>query len=194
MIITEKIFTEYECNKIINYAKTTSLDFKKIIDLNNSGQKILENNKMIGGKHTSYFIYEVLNTNETMWITNKLFDWFESKTNINLFRKKYENFPSHFAILQYKKGNSFEKHIDLAKGFEFRRWNLGLQLNNDYDGGDYICWDETNNEVLIPKETGTAILYHCKVPHEIKEITNGERWSLVLALPKEFIQKKESLI
>lgn len=194
MIFNEKIFSKDECEKIIDYAKHSFTVIEKTVDLKSSRQKILENNRMVGGKNTSYFIYQIPNTKETRWIVEKLFIWFTDKTGIQLHTKKYEKFPDHFMVLQYTQGDRFEKHIDISKGFEYRRWNLGIQLNDDYTGGEYVCWDKRDNEIEMSREAGTAILYHCAVPHEIKEITSGERWSLVIALPKNFLDKKDSFI
>ena len=91
-------------------------------------------------------------------------------------------------------GDSFSKHIDLAEGFDTRRYNLGIQLNDSYEGGEYVCWDDNNNEVLISKQIGTALSYHCRIWHEIKKITNGERWSIVMPIKKQHINEKINLI
>ena len=95
---------------------------------------------------------------------------------------------------RYTIGDHFAKHIDLAKGYEERRYNLGIQLNDEYDGGEYVTWDDSGNEILISKETGTALAYHCRVEHEIKEITKGERWSIVMPITKYNIIEKKSFI
>lgn len=84
--------------------------------------------------------------------------------------------------------------MDLFKGFEERRYNLGIQLNDSYEGGEYVCWDDNDNEILISKQIGTAISYHCRIWHEIKEIKSGERWSIVMPIKKRHIIEKANLI
>jgi predicted 2-oxoglutarate/Fe(II)-dependent dioxygenase YbiX len=91
-------------------------------------------------------------------------------------------------------GDGFAKHVDLVKEFDKRRYNLGIQLNDSYEGGEDICWDENNNEVLISKETGTVMSYHGKIWHEIKQITKGERWSIVMPIKKNHIIENINLI
>jgi predicted 2-oxoglutarate/Fe(II)-dependent dioxygenase YbiX len=80
------------------------------------------------------------------------------------------------------------------KGFDTRRYNLGIQLSDSYEGGEYVCWDDNDNEVLISKQTGTVLSYHGRIWHEIKEITNGERLSIVMPIYKHHIIEKTNLI
>lgn len=194
MIYTEKIFTSEECDKIIFYAKEKNIFNESIVNLNDSGQKIYDGNRMVGGKETSYYIHHFLNTKETNWVIDRLYNWFTIKTKINLKRLEYPAYPKELMVLNYQMGDKFERHVDISKGFEYRRWNLGIQLNDDYDGGEYICYDNQNKEIILPKERGTAIIYHISIPHEIKEIKSGNRWSLVSSIPEDFINEKKSFI
>jgi predicted 2-oxoglutarate/Fe(II)-dependent dioxygenase YbiX len=71
---------------------------------------------------------------------------------------------------------------------------LGIQLNESYEGGEYLIWDDNENEILISKEVGTALAYHGRLYHEIKKITTGERWSIVMPLNNFNIIEKKSLL
>jgi predicted 2-oxoglutarate/Fe(II)-dependent dioxygenase YbiX len=84
--------------------------------------------------------------------------------------------------------------MDFNSNFPNRRWNLGIQLNDNYSGGEYICYDENNKEILLSKEVGNAIAYDATTLHEIKEIVDGERWSIVLTILKKDILEKMHLI
>jgi predicted 2-oxoglutarate/Fe(II)-dependent dioxygenase YbiX len=79
-------------------------------------------------------------------------------------------------------------------GFEDRRYNLGIQLNEDYEGGEYVCFGPNDEKIIISKEIGTGLAYHCSVPHEIKKITKGERWSIVMPITKKIIIEKINLL
>ena len=71
---------------------------------------------------------------------------------------------------------------------------MGIQLNDNYEGGNYVCWDDNNNEIIISKEVGTAVAYNARIPHEIQEITNGSRWSIVMPISSlEIIETKTLL-
>jgi hypothetical protein len=191
MIYFEKIFSKEECDLIISYSKNTKTDLNDLIDLDHSGQKILEGNRMIGGD-TSYYIHHIINTTETEWIFDKILNWFSNISGIKLNSEKYK--LDKCMLLNYLEGDKFQRHIDISDGFEERRWNLGIQLNDGYEGGEYVCYDINEKEIIFPKEIGTAIAYHISIPHEIKEIRKGNRWSMVLSIPKMFLNEKKSFL
>jgi predicted 2-oxoglutarate/Fe(II)-dependent dioxygenase YbiX len=71
-------------------------------------------------------------------------------------------------------------------------WNLGIQLNTNYVGGDYICYNINNEVVNISKEIGNVVAYQSDVLHEIKEIASGVRYSMVIKIHSwELIHKNE---
>ena len=71
---------------------------------------------------------------------------------------------------------------------------MGIQLNDSYTGGEYICYDNIDNEIILSKETGTAIAYNSTTQHEIKEILSGERWSIVMPISDKVVLEKKSII
>lgn len=184
MIYYEKIFDKDECNKIINYHKI----YTDIID---HYPKEFTNGNVISDDLESfkYETYVINNDSETSWFFDKLLNWFSEKNKIDLDRKLRT-----CSLHRYVSGNFFKRHIDLSKGYHNRRYNLGIQLNEDYTGGEYVYWDNYENELLIPKEVGTAISYHCRLPHEIKEIKSGERWSIVMPISYYNIKEKSSIL
>lgn len=189
MIYQEKIFTEEECKKIINYSNLENnkpkFNFEYVASVK------YENDRIEFPNLASYNVYNVENTSNTEWMFDRILLWFEEKSGIKLNPKmKHTGCTLH----KYVQGDKFSKHIDLRKGFEDRRYNLGIQLNDDYEGGEYICWDDNNNEIIISKETGNALFYHCRIEHEIKEIKKGERWSIVMPIINlEIIENKKFL-
>lgn len=188
MIQQEKIFSKEECEKIINYSKLENNE--PVFNFTNNKIGKYKDNRITFGKDASYNVYMLYNTLETEWMFDKLLNWFSNKTNIPL----NENVRHDFCTLhKYEVGDKFIKHIDLSKGFEDRRYNIGIQLNDEYDGGEYVCWDK-GNEIILSKEVGTALFYHCRVEHEIKEITKGYRWSIVMPIHNwEIIENKSIL-
>ena len=58
---------------------------------------------------------------------------------------------------------------------------IGIQLNgeSDYSGGEFFVWDN-DNKIYIDKVIGNCALYTTNMPHEVTEITEGERNSLIL--------------
>ena len=186
MIYQEKIFTHEECKTIIEYHKKYTELEGWFPSKNIDGQRIKDNHNLM-----AYEVYNILNNKETAWFFAKLFNWFSKVSGIKI--NETNKLPM-CTLHRYTIGDHFAKHIDLAKGYEDRRYNLGIQLNEEYEGGEYVTWGDDGNEILIPKESGTALAYHCRVEHEIKEITKGERWSIVMPITKYNIIEKKSFI
>jgi hypothetical protein len=187
MIYQEKIFTKEECDEIISYHKIPPRNELKWDFKNNSSGKY-ENNRVTFGNGTNYNTYGLFQSSETEWVFNRLLNWFSNQNGVKL----NENIKHGFCTLHnYIVGDKFQKHIDLMQGFDDRRYNAGIQLNDEYEGGEYVCWDYKNNEIVFSKEAGTAVSYHCRTPHQINEITKGNRWSLVMPIHNwEIIEKK----
>ena len=189
MILQEIIFSKEECEEIINYSLLEGNE--PIFNFTNNPTGNYKNNRVTYGKDTSYNVYRIKNTPQTEWMFTKLINWFSIKSNVELNMDiKHEFCTLH----KYNIGDKFSKHIDLSKGFENRRYNLGIQLNDDYEGGEYVCWNDKNEEIILSKKQGTALVYHCRVPHEIKEITNGSRWSIVMTIHNSEIIEKQNLL
>jgi len=194
MIYQEKIFTKEECDKIISY-QNVYLDLKfrsaePVIDLEN---RRIDNGKVLRGKKQGKFynVWDIVNDSESEWMFEKLLNWFSKVSKIE---RNTNNKLWGCSLHKYSKGDSFAKHIDLAIGFEDRRYNLGIQLNEDYTGGEYICYDKDNNEIVLSKEVGTAIAYNATTLHEIREIHSGERWSIVMPIANYYIIETRQLL
>ena len=192
MIYQQQLFSEEECALIKSYVNLQPTDLTKYF--NTEGKfKFIDDNKLVAtsGGAISYNVYVIKNTAETEWMFNKLMLWFSEVSNIKI---NHNHIIRVCTLHRYGIGDAFATHIDLSHGFEERRYNLGIQLNDTYTGGEYICWDDNNNECLISKQTGTALSYHGRILHEIKEITSGERWSIVMPITKHNIIEKINLI
>ena len=161
MIYQEQIFTKEECNEIVQYSKI----YTNVEGYYTDKVKIINNRLTSLNGGFGYNVYVILNDEKTKWFFDKLLTWFSLVSKIQIHQNEKIDFCS---LHCYIKGDRFPRHIDLNNGYTNRRYNLGIQLNNDYEGGEYVCLDKNENEILISKETGTALSYHCSVPHEIK--------------------------
>lgn len=196
MIYQEKIFTREECDKIISFSKKFKANKKyreaeKFIDYEtNRVEHVIksENTNEKLGKY--FFVHDIIRETDTEWMFDKLINWFSNKANIELNPNLTVN---HCSLLNYKKGDFFMRHTDIYKNFEFRRYTLNIQLDNKYQGGDYVIY-LNNEEIILNKEPGTAIAYWSGYEHEVKEIEDGERWSIVLTIPKQLILEKNKTL
>ena len=49
-------------------------------------------------------------------------------------------------------------------------------INDNYDGGEFVLYDP---EEPLAKETGNIYTFPSQRMHEVKEILEGERWSII---------------
>lgn len=188
----EVIFTEEECKKIIEYSKIypASAEKRKLepkIDLETGRVDLLFPSIDGKKKGKAFFIYDIDRDENTDWIFKKLLNWFQKVSNIQLKETPTVN---ALTLLNYKVGDFFMKHTDIYENFEWRRWTLNIQLCDGYKGGDYVLYlDE--KEIVLNKSVGNAIAYWAGTEHEIKEIEEGERWSIVCSVGKNIIVEKE---
>lgn len=100
---------------------------------------------------------------------------------------------------KYVKGDSFEKHrddnssnygsFDINRSKRFKTFIIQLSNTEDYKGGDFIVDSTTAN-----RAQGNCICFDSNLLHEVTEVTNGERYSLVLWLEKQNFNIKHSVI
>lgn len=84
-------------------------------------------------------------------------------------------------LLKYEKGDFYKYHIDHGVTVP-RTLSVIVLLNDDYEGGD-LCFSDPSlkNEMTIKKEPNKIIIWPSTFlyPHIVKEVTKGERYSLV---------------
>jgi len=159
-------FTKEECKKIISLQSV----FKK-----HTSDKWWE------GDETKYFAWHVERTHSSEWIFVRLMEYIEQNTPIKLVE------PINLIHLQnVQTGNKFEPHIDKRS-----EYNIGVCLNEDYEGGELICYNPIK---ILPKICGTIYSFYGNRLHEVKEVTYGERWSLIVFIEKNNIKKENTLI
>jgi hypothetical protein len=174
MILKEKTsFSKGECDYIINLSN--SLD--KINPFGKSDH--MSKNKTFKVK---YDVWPINRNEKTQWIFDKIQTYFINKTNIKI-KKELDKIYIH----KYIEGQQFGKHADTY--YKTQIHNVGVCLNNDYDGGEFVLY---NPEEQLPKESGVIYTFPSVRLHEVKEILKGERWSIIgflhtdnLDLPKK---------
>ena len=163
MIYQQKIFTKEECEKIISYSKEIKDTYDSLKE------------KIPG---VNYFAYNIKNTKKYNWIFQRLLNFFTESTKLNI-----KKLPNILHLHRYNENCVFVKHHD--KNYPSRIWNVGVQLSDDYTGGDLNLYYE--NKVTVGKEIGNSYIFEPEIFHEVTKITKGTRWSLILFLEKENI-------
>ena len=84
-------------------------------------------------------------------------------------------------LLKYEIGGKYEIHTDHIFRGE-RTLTFILNLNEDYEGGDFVFYNQNNTEMKRVKcKTATCIMFpsNFQYPHRIEPITKGTRYSIV---------------
>jgi len=195
MFFEEVIFTESEVKQIIKYSE-------KYTDLSSYPKDEIKSNNRIeffsDDFIKSYTAFSIPIDSETQWLFLKLRSWFESKSNVKLKKcSSSDDIVSRILTLQkYSVGDKFDKHFDISNipPYSNRRFNLGVSLSSSYEGGEYKLYFNEGEEYTFSTVPGNAIGYDISYLHEVKEVTKGERWSLVYPLYKgDFIESKKLL-
>ena len=159
MILQQKIlFSKDECESIISYNDTH-----------------ITNWIMDDRKYNSQPINYSLETN---WLFDKLKDFVERETNIEIRTIKK---TIHFH--KFMKGDWFGKHNDVRDN---RLYAVGVLLNDGFEGGDFKLYNP--NEIILNKVIGNTYLFDVRIDHEITPILKGERYSLLWFLENEHIK------
>lgn len=87
-------------------------------------------------------------------------------------------------FLKYCSKMFYKPHLDTSFNLNhpsfYRKLSVVLQLNDDYEGGDFILYGDTMfDEIILPKTKGTIIVFPSNRYHEVKEITSGNRYSII---------------
>lgn len=166
MFIQETIFTKEECDKIITN------------HLNDPKPYYAENEKR---KDVKYVAYTILPGKEGKWIFDRLKQFFTKNTGVEITA-----IPEKMHLHHYKTNDGFKKHWDKNK--PERVWNIGIQLNSGFIGGDFNLFFD--DKITIDKTEGNTYLFKSEIFHEVTPITNGERWSLIMFLHYDHISEK----
>ena len=161
MILQQKIlFSKEECVYIINLSK----ELEKINPFGKSDHA----SKNVTFK-VNYDVWVIDRNEKTKWIFDKIQIYFINETNIKI-KKELDKIYIH----KYIEGQQFSKHADTY--YKTQIHNVGVCLNNDYDGGEFVLY---NPEEQLPKEIGNIYTFPSQRMHEVKEILKGERWSII---------------
>ena len=87
-------------------------------------------------------------------------------------------------IMRYRRGDGFGWHSDYgpsAVETMDRKLSMTLQLSEawDYVGGELDLTDWHNQPHTLTKECGGFVVFDSRVPHRVRRLTDGERYSIV---------------
>ena len=146
-------FTKEECNKIINLSNTLNR-----VERDESHRDI------------SYDFYSIGWNDNTSWIFDRVDSYFTETTEIKVIKSL-----DTLHLFDYSVGDGFVRHRDIY--YENQIHNIGVCLNDDYEGGDFVLHEPTYQ--ILPKKTGSIYTFKHSLEHEVLSVTKGHRWSLI---------------
>lgn len=83
---------------------------------------------------------------------------------------------SGYDLLKYEEGEFYRRHTDDTKKIP-RRFSISIVVNDEFTGGDFVFFDTYK----VKLKTGDCLVFPSNIcfPHEIKEVTEGTRYSIV---------------
>lgn len=159
--------------------------------VNSDVNKIL--NTFYSKNWSSYYEYHnVKNRKKNIWFKiNKISEFNFVRDiitkDVKKINKDYE-ISRWITLLIYEKGDFFGKHMDNSSytSEEYFVLTGGYLLDNKFKGGDFIIENKTLN-----LEIGELFTFSRNKIHEVKEVTEGIRYSLHFGIkvnkPKEII-------
>ena len=156
-------FTGEECLDIIKFSSFCEENHFSVIFKNQT--KIFD-----------YFFYTIIRNKNSQWIFDRLASYLHTfYPNNSLIQH-----PQLY-LHRYPVGCKFDRHNDSTTHPD-QLVNIGVCLNSDYDGGDFIFYTP---DKILPKIEGTIYHMNSNRDHEVTEITSGERWSLITFLKEK---------
>lgn len=165
----------------------TNEECEKIIQLKNKYPLLGDNGRWEEFDNFKYKYYALNDYDDVWWIINRLCNFFELEMGLHIFHR-----PKILNLHHYTIGDEFGKHIDT--GTPIKEWNVGIILNNDFDGGDYIIFDENDTPIVIDKKRGNVCIFQSQIPHQVTPLTNGERWAIAMFIQKFRMTQSKSII
>lgn len=155
-------------NELPNFLDKSECDYMVNLIKDSNPVDTTENNRKVD-------VFPFKNISEVPFLEKKML-------KINII-----NNPS-FYINRYSEDYFFDTHVDMGgkndpKYERLKTLIINLSDENEYSGGELIIKDK-----LMSKKIGDAHFFDSNIRHELKKITNGIRYSLVLWLKKQHLK------
>lgn len=173
IVVIRKLVPEKECAKMIEACKESP--FWKMSNVGHEVQQIYVTDSQVKSSDPKF---DKLDIDVFQYASRAYRIYIETLSN----RRSIKYVPEitedeGYNFLHYRKGSYFAEHCDDIPGLN-RVLALTINLNEDYDGGLFKFF---SGEFDIKLGTGDAVMFpsNFMFPHEVTEITRGERHSMV---------------
>jgi len=106
--------------------------------------------------------------------------------------------PLLIQVLKYKEGGFIYKHKDdittSLDGFVQARYYFIILLNDDFEGGDFLAFNNQDKLYAFDKKVGNVLVGDPTMFHEVTKVTKGERYSLICFIRQDQLKLKRTTI
>ena len=174
---SSKLFTQKECEKVIELAKTWEAD-EGGIQTKNHEEEFVTN-----ADYRNCMIYTPPMENQESWL------WIGQKISEEIYKFNSDKgwkfdligMAERPMMMEYSEGvGKYDWHIDLGPGKvpSTRKIAYSLILNDDYEGGELQF--QTGRDPIIPKtQQGSMVFFPTYFCHRVTMITKGTRYAIV---------------
>jgi PKHD-type hydroxylase len=168
-ITAERVFTDKECDLILEYCNTLKLNNAEL------GTDTYQNTDFSVRRSSVSWLCERNDTVEFLYrkFTDCILDANKKFWNFNL---------DYIATLQYTKYHNvddiFDYHVDiLPDGADYRKLTFSLQLNdtNDYEGCDLVIKLDSQQDIPLSRKKGVVNIFPSFLLHKVTPLISGER-------------------
>ena len=114
------------------------------------------------------------------WIAGIMHNLFISANNA-YFHYALDHFDSAIQATKYGVGQEYKWHVDDAVNTNKlpRKLSMSLVLDSEFEGGELEIMTPTTKSISQNIKPGNICIFPSWVPHRVKPVTSGTRYSLV---------------
>lgn len=172
-------FTDKELDDILAYCRKFDLERALTFEENNKLDVNTDRRRSQIRFHTR--------NEDTAWMFDRL-NFIITAANEQFYNFNLNGYES-FQYTEYKSDDLgyYDWHMDMCLGhdegnmIETRKLSMSLCLNDDFDGGEFLINNGSEDEPLkVPTKKGRAILFPSWMIHSVTPVTRGMRSTLVV--------------
>jgi predicted 2-oxoglutarate/Fe(II)-dependent dioxygenase YbiX len=173
--LIENFLTKNECDNLIEFGLNSNL--QKMTSVKVVNGLVIEDaviNEYTNKRLGSYFLSNELNDTKFNNINERIINILNKLKIYN--NVVYTSIPK-YTFNQYNVGDFLTIHQDSHETKYGATTTVLIQLNDDYDGGDFI-YVMNGIEYIVPKIKGSIFIFDSNINHLVTKVKSGIRYSI----------------
>jgi len=171
MLHQEILFTKDECDKLIEYRYEL--------------EQTLSDGGYPDRKDINYKQWTIKRKDSLDYLFTRIVDFIIRKFGVEVIE-----FNEPAWIYQYEINDGYIMHTDNILD---RRFTIGVQLNNEYGGGDLMI-DHNKKRIIVNKDIGNCYIFESTLLHGVSPIVSGTRFNFLTFMFNHNIKYKNKTL